>query len=196
MRLTLLEPATATILNTTATKQYLRVNDSTDDTLIVLMEKTAIGMVESWTGYATSPQQWRLDTPGDAENIELPISPVYSVDEIKEFASFTSTGSLLTAGTDYRVIGDTIVHSQGYWPEARAVDGYQIKFTSGVWESGDSRLNNLYIAALRLVAWMYENREEFVTSQQENFIANIDVTKMPIGLKALLNNIGGPNAGI
>jgi uncharacterized phiE125 gp8 family phage protein len=183
----LLTAATTSILGITATKNYLKVEHSQDDTLITQMIEASILFVENYSGFKTSPETWEQYETGDVAKINLDLAPVDSINSITEYDDFDSTGSLLTASTDFRIAGNDLIHVDGYWPKRREVDGYVINYTVGTWLASDRRIEALKTAALRCVGWLYENREEFVVNVQESFNVQYDFNSVPAGVKRLLN---------
>lgn len=193
--MTLVTPATTSLLGLTETKNYIKVEHAADDDLIRdIIIPAAINNVENYCGYRTAVQVWKQYDPGGAAAIELYQAPINSIDSVTVYDSFDSTGTLLSATTDYRVVDNKLLSSDGYWDTKRDVDGYTIEYTVGSWETGDPRLAAIKQAALRCVSWLYENRSEYLTSIQEAHALNFDFNAIPAGAKALLNpfsrNIG------
>lgn len=188
MRLTLLTASTQSILGITATKNYLKVEHTTDDTLINTLMATAVNVVENYTGLITSEQTWRQDEEGDSEYIELIKAPVKNILEVKYYDDFDSTGSLLTESTDFRVASQYLVHDDDYWDKQRPLDGYQIKYSVGMYTT-DPRMQNMEIAALAIVGFLYENREAYVSQVNETFSVTYDFSKTPAHILQLLRPI-------
>lgn len=185
--LKLLTAATVSILGITATKNYLKVEHTQDDTLITQMIEASILFVENYTGLKTSPETWEQSETGDVAKLTLDLAPIDSINSMVQYDSFDSTGSLLTASTDFRRAGNDLIHVNGYWPKNRDGDGYVINYTVGTWLASDRRIEALKTAALRCVGWLYENREEFVVNVQESFNVQYDFNSVPAGVKRLLN---------
>lgn len=181
----LMEP-TLSILTTAETKNYLKVTDSTDDTLIADLIKTSQGFIETETGLSIVLQQVKQKQEGDCDVIELVKRPVISVDEVKYFDDFDeTTGTLLTESIDFRLVDNLLIHEDDYWIQQRAYDGYQIKYTVGLFTSSnytsstDNRLSTFKTCALRFVAWLYENREMYAVEINDSFQIKYDQTKVP-----------------
>ena len=112
------------------------------------------------------------------------------MDRVVYYDDFDSTGKLLTESTDFRVAGQFLVHEDGHWDYQRPHDGYTINYTvAGNWDANDKRLDTLKTAAMRLVGWLYENREEYVTQINEMFGTTYTYAQIPEGIKRLLNSI-------
>jgi uncharacterized phiE125 gp8 family phage protein len=185
--LKLITPATTSILGITATKNYLKVEHTTDDSLLTdIIIPSAISAVEAFSGYRTAPQIWEQYEEGGVDKISLNEAPVSSVDSVTVYENFDSTGYLITVSTDFRIVDNDLYHADGYWDKMRSGDGYTIRYTVGSWDDSDYRIAALSAAALRTAAWLYENREEFLVSVQESHMLNFDFSRIPAGAKVLL----------
>jgi uncharacterized phiE125 gp8 family phage protein len=193
VELKLLTEPTVSILGITETKNFLKVEHTEDDDLIEdIIIPAAVSFVEDETYIDTSPRQWQQNQEGDVEEIELFKGPVISVDEIKYYEDFDSTGSLLTESTDFRIAGQNLVHVDSFWDKQRKFDGYQIKYTTGLFTSGnytsstDPRLAKFKKAALRFASWLYENREMYVVTINESFSVSYNYDNVPPEIIRLL----------
>jgi uncharacterized phiE125 gp8 family phage protein len=187
--LSLITGPTQNILNETEFKNFARVDHTQDDTMILSIVRAAIGFVENETYNDTMPRQWLQCVPGGVSEIELDKGPIISIDEVKYYDDFDSTGELLTESTDFRVVDNYLIHESGYWDKKRARDGYQIKFTSGMFTStstNDQRLDTFKTAALKFAYWIYENREMYVAGVSESYAVNYDTDKIPPEISKLL----------
>lgn len=189
----LLTEPTVSILGITETKNFLKVEHTEDDDLIEdIIIPAAVSFVEDETYIDTSPRTWQQNQTGDVEKIELLKGPVISVDEIKYYDDFDSSGSLLTESTDFRIAGQHLVHEGAYWDKQRDLDGYQIKYTTGLFTSSnytsstDPRLSKFKKAALRFSAWLYENREMYVANVSEAFQVTYNYDDVPQEIIRLL----------
>lgn len=193
IELKLLVEPTVSILGITETKNFLKVEHTEDDDLIEdIIIPAAVSFVEEETYVDTSPRQWQQNQEGDVAQIELFKGPVISVDEIKYYDDFDSTGSLLTESTDFRIADQNLVHVDNYWDKQRPIDGYQIKYTTGLFTSAnytsstDPRLSKFKKAALRFATWLYENREMYVVTVNESFSVNYNYNDVPPEIIRLL----------
>ena len=189
----LLTEPTISILGITETKNFLKVEHTEDDDLIEdIIIPAAVDFVENETYIDTSPRSWQQNQQGDVDKIELLKGPVTSIDEIKYYDDFDSTGSLLTESTDFRVAGQWLIHADDYWDKQRSKDGYQIKYTTGLFtasnytSSTDPRLASFKKAALKFSGWLYENRQMYVTQINESFSVNYDYEKVPQSIIKML----------
>lgn len=193
MSLKLLIEPTHSILGITETKNYLKVEHTTDNDLIEdIIIPASIAFVENETYVDTSPRQWQQNEEGDVETMELDKGPIISIDEVKEYDDFESTGSLLTESTDFRVSDQELIHVDDYWDKQRRGDGYQIKYTTGLFtasnitNSTDPRLSVFKNAALKFCAWLYENREMYISEINESFSVTYNYEEVPQTIIRLL----------
>ena len=187
--LSLITGPTQNILNETDFKDFARIDYTQDDNMIVSILRTAIGWVENETYQDTMPRQWMQKLTGGVDEIELDRGPIQSIDEVKYYDDFDSTGTLLTESTDFRVVGSYLIHESGYWDKMRDKDGYQVKYTTGLFtntSTDDLRLNIFKTAALRFANWIYENREMYVSSVSESYQVNYNVNDVPPELGRML----------
>lgn len=190
--LKLLTEPTLTILGITETKNYLKVETDVDDDLIEDLIDSSVAWIENETYIDTTPRQWQQNIEGGTKEIELYKGPVASIDEIKKFDDFESTGTLLTESTDFRISDQYLIHVDNYWEQQRSHDGYQIKYTTGLWtsstytSSNDQRLKVFKSASLKMVGWLYENRELFVSQISEAFSITYNYEDVPQTVKRLL----------
>jgi len=156
------------ILDLTLTKNYLKVDVNTDDDLINLIIKSVRKQIENELGgVLIVKRSVTQKQTGGIEQIELLRQPVNSITSITYYESFDSTGEILSA-SDYRIIGNKLIHRDGYWKQGRNGDGYVIVFNAGIVDdteaTAEAATPSIRQAALRLVAYLYENREEFATT--------------------------------
>lgn len=152
-------------------KNYLKVDVSTDDDLIGLIQKSIRKQIENELGGVLIVKRAVTQKQtGGVETISLLRSPVNSITSVTFYENFDSTGEVLAA-TDYRFHDGQLYHKDGYWKQGRAGDGYVIVFNAGIVDDTGQTAENatpaLRMAALRLIAYLYENREEFATTISE-----------------------------
>jgi len=158
-------------------KNYLKIDYTTDDDLIESLIKSARKQVEDELGgLAIIQRQFVQKQTGGLERIELLRQPVQSIASITYNQYYDSTG---TAITTYRRVGHLLYHQDGFWQTGREADGYIITYTSGLvadtGQSHNSVPRAIRTAVERIVAYLYENREDFATSISEgNFSINYD----------------------
>lgn len=152
-------------------KAHLRVDDTTEDGLIIGKMIAARMMAEAWTGRALCTQTWDWflpEFPADCYGgtFLVPYPPLVSVTHVKYVAE---DGTLTTiTASDYAVIAPagpragfgTIAPAYNVdWPSFRAQrDAVQIRFVAGY--GGPEKVPNPIKSAIKLIVGdLYENRE-------------------------------------
>jgi uncharacterized phiE125 gp8 family phage protein len=158
-------------------KNYLKVDYSTDDTLIENLIHVVRKQIENELGgllivkRAVTQRQ-----TGGLETIALLRQPVNSITSVTYYESFESTGSVISS-TDYRFSDGQLYHLNNWFDAGRESDGYVIVYNAGIaddtGQSAENSPHTLRHAILRIVAYLYENREEYVTQINEG---NLSVT--------------------
>ena len=145
----------------------MRVDISTDDTLIDTYIEAARQLAEENTGRAFVERTLRLDLPCFDTEIILPKPPLISVSEVKYYDSANALQTLVAGNYDVDTPGGRIlIASTGTYPSTyRRPDAVQITFSAG-YESTSSPKDyreaipeRIKAAIKLLVADMYENRE-------------------------------------
>lgn len=166
MSLSLVTGPAAEPLTTAEAKAHLRVDFSTDDTLIDALVVAARRHVEHLTGRALINQTWDLKMdgfPGCGE-IRIPKGPLSSVTSI----SYTDTaGASQTWGASNYIVDTAsdpprIALAYGVvWPSVRAIiNPVTVRFVAGYGATSASIPADI-LAALKLILGdLYENREE------------------------------------
>lgn len=152
-------------------KNYLKVDYNTDDDLIELIQKSVRKQIENELGgVLIVKREVTQKQTGGIEFIELLRSPVNSITSITYYEDFDSSGEVLSA-TDYRFHDGQLYHKDGFFKQGRSGDGYVIVYNAGIVEDTGATAENatpsLRMAALRLIGYLYENREEFATTINE-----------------------------
>lgn len=194
-------PATEPISLTEA-KSHLRVDHSSDDTLISALITMAREYVEAETNRALFTQTWDWfldDFPPPAGNekqctdllnlygydyprfsiIEIPKPPLQSITWVKYADPTTGTMTALVNGTDYEYEtaserGRLCPVYAKQWPTVKVqLNAVNIRFVCG-WTNATVSLipKGLKHAMLLLIGAYYENREAIVTSK--------DVRELPV----------------
>lgn len=158
-------------------KNYLKVDYATDDNLIEILIHVARKQIENELGgllivkRAVTQKQ-----TGGLERIDLLRQPVNSITSVTYYEDFASTGSVI-ASTDYRFNDGQLYHKDGFFSRGREGDGYVIVYNAGIandtGQSAENSPHTLRQAIMRIVAYLYENREEYVTQISEG---NLSVT--------------------
>ena len=158
-------------------KNYLKVDTTTDNDLIENLIHVARRQIENELGaYLIVKRSVTQKQTGGVETIDLLRQPVNSITSVTYFEDFASTGSVI-ASTDYRFHDGQLYHKDGYFIQGRAGNGYVIVYNAGLADDTGQAAENspqtLRQAILRIVAYLYENREEYVTQISEG---NLTVT--------------------
>jgi uncharacterized phiE125 gp8 family phage protein len=155
----------------TTIKNYLKVDVSTDDDLITLIQKSVRKQIENEIGGVQIVRRSVTQKQtGGIEKIELLRGPVNSITSITYYESFDSAGEVIDSAK-YRQVNGMLYHETGFWNQGREGDGYVIVFDAGIVadtsNAAEAATPALRMAALRLIAYLYENREEFATTISE-----------------------------
>ena len=176
-RLTITKQPTAEPVTLDEARDYLRAENNEDD-LINSLIATSREYVENWCGgLCIREQQWEQRQTGGMEYIQILRLPVKSIDTVTYYAGFDSNGEDVTV----REANGRIYHRNGYFKPGRPGDGYKIEFTAGM----DSVPASLKTAMLRLMAFLYENREEFAVNASEGSWS-VQYGDLPFDLRQLL----------
>lgn len=151
----------------TEAKNYLKVDFTDDDNLITGLIKTATDYVENMSGgvlfHRRTVTQYQT---GGIEQIDLLRSPVFSIVSFEKAIGFDDSYS---AVEDYRLGHNTLYHESGYFEKGRNSDGYKIVYLAGVTtDTNPSTVRyEIKVCILRLLSYLYDNRQEYVTSYSD-----------------------------
>jgi hypothetical protein len=134
----------------TDVKNWLRIDYTTDDSLIDSLINAARVHIEKLTGRSLVNKKLRanIELSGYVPNvwmIDLPYSPLICVDEVK-LKEGINDYETLTVNDDYEVIGGKL------WLYQRGV--FNVTYQAGYGTIPQDLKNDI----LTLVSWMYENR--------------------------------------
>jgi hypothetical protein len=137
--------------------------------------KAAQGIIEvELGGVALYEQTITQKQQGNCKVIELMREPVIGVPTVSFYSNFDDTiAANVTYSTYFRNIGTQLLNVNGYWERGRDGDGYTITYKAGMFtasnvtNSQDPKLGAFKVAMLRLIARMYEQREEGTTDVKE-----------------------------
>jgi uncharacterized phiE125 gp8 family phage protein len=136
-------------------KEALRIEDETEDALLLRLVVVARQRCEQATGLSMIAQRWRLTLdrwPG--ERVMLPFRPVASVEAVRVMGADV-------APQNYRIeTEDGGLLATSAWPApGQRYGGIEIDFTSGFGASWNDVPEGLRQGMLMLVAALYEARE-------------------------------------
>lgn len=176
-------------------KNYLKVDDTTDDALIAQLIKASRKLIETQAALTFHRRTITQKQTGGLETLDALRQPIHAVSSITYAKDFDSTPETLDA-TVYRYAGNRFFHEGGRFVEGRPADGYVITYTAGmVADATPSTLNNdMKTAILRIAAFLYENRQEYAQSWNEQGFS-IDYKSEGIALlKGIINKLVNPYA--
>lgn len=173
-------PATG-IVTLTEAKEHLRVDDTSEDTLINTLILAASSAAQEMAGKALVSQSWQWQTAQPTGRVSLPMFPIETIDAITYQDADDATQSLTVS--DFRLFGDqnsaAIEPKDGIsWPSMHArPDALSITFTAGF---GDISTvpDTLKTAALLLIAHWFENRMAVSVGKTANAV--------PMGVQYLI----------
>lgn len=186
---------TLTLVSKAEAKNYLKLSsDTTDDDLVEDLVSASQGIIErELGGLALVTQSVRQYQKGGVETIELMREPVIGTPTVSYYSDFdTVTATNITATTYFRAVENELYHTDGYWQEGRNGDGYTIDYDVGYFtassytSSQDPALNVFKTAILRMIAWLYEQREEHVITNKEGQWSVSYAGELPNGIKRLV----------
>jgi uncharacterized phiE125 gp8 family phage protein len=186
---------TLSILTTNEVKNYLKLSsDTTDNDLVEQLTKAATAIVErECGGLAICQQTWEQKQQGNCKTIKLMRQPIIGTPSVSYYEDFTdTTATNITYSEYFRIVGNELYHLDDYWERGRDGDGYTITYNAGMFtadnytDSTDQRLQTMKSIICRIVAYLYENREEYAKSISEG-TWKVDYSgELPNGIKILI----------
>jgi hypothetical protein len=183
------------IMSISEAKNYLKLgDDSTDNGLIYDLIKTATSIIEHETGgLCIYEQTFEQKLTGGVEEIELLRQPVIGIPTVNYYEEFTTTTpEELQNLIDFRISGNVLYHKDGKFPKGREGDGYTITYKAGLFQNGSHTNSNnreiqlAKIAMLRIIGFLFENREEYAMQVDEGGWKVSYDGSLPIGIKRLI----------
>lgn len=152
-------------------KNYLKIDYNTDDDLIELLIKSVRKQIENELGgFNLVKRNVTQKQTGGIRVIQAMREPVNSIVSITFYEQFASTGTVLNA-SEYRFVDGEFYHKDGFWKQGRESDGYVIVYNAGLVDDTGQAAENLAPAIrnamLRIIGYLYENREQFATNISE-----------------------------
>jgi len=185
---------TLTLVSKTEAKNYLKLSSNTsDDDLIEDLISASQGMIErELGGLALVTTGFTQYQKGGIETIELMREPIIGTPTVSYYSDFSTVTATSLTASSIRAVQNELYHVDGYFDEGRDGDGYTIQYDAGYFTasnyttSTDPALNVFKTAILRTVAWLYEQREEHVTSSNEGEWSVSYSGELPMGIKRLV----------
>lgn len=153
-------------------KLYLKIDFTTDDDLLTALIKAVRKQIEiELGGLLIVKRNVVQKQTGGLQQIELLRSPVNSITSIIYYDSFSSTGSTITSSS-YRNVNNRLYHEDNYFKAGRSADGYVITYNAGMVNDTTSSYASspeaIKTAIKRIIAYLYDNRQMYVSSYIEN----------------------------
>lgn len=145
-------------------RAHVRVDDTAEDALIARLVSAARERIERLSGLALITQRWlvSLDCWPSGAVLELPVSPVASIDVVR---TFDDAGSATVADTSTLVLDGwarpaRVLRTLPQWPApGRLVQAIEIELTAGFGPTPGDCPADLVQAVAVLAAHWFENRE-------------------------------------
>jgi uncharacterized phiE125 gp8 family phage protein len=151
--------ATDTCVTLAEAKLHLKVENTTDDSLITILIKAAQDAVESFTNRVLMSTTFELQLDEFCMEIKLPVAPVSSVSSVKYYDETNSEQTMAAGNYFYSVDQEPMeiefITSQSVYTYRQ--NALNIQFVAG-YANAAAVPNALKQAVLLLVGDMYENR--------------------------------------
>ncbi len=164
MSLTMLSAPAVEPISVAEAKEHLRVDGTTEDTLISSLIMTSRLHIEAALSLALITQTWRqtLDRWPKSGQVHIPLRPLQAVTEIRVYDG--NGGSAVMPSADYivDVAGNPgrVVPTGVVWPTpGQKAAGIEIAFTAGYGDAADDVPAPIRQALLLLVAHWFEHRD-------------------------------------
>lgn len=192
---------TVSILTIEEAKNYIKINHHNDNTLITSIIKNSTNVIENTIHKVIHKSGFTQKQQGGISNIKLMKCPVIGTPTVTYYETFSSTGTVLTLNTDYRIVDNILCHANDYFVQGRQFDGYKIDYEAGLFTSAidDNSMEYTVIknCMLRLSAFLYENRQQYCTQfNEENWSISYNYTDIPIEIKSMLLPLRQSNLGV
>lgn len=176
-------------------KNYMKVDDSTDDALILQLIKTSRKMIETQAALAFHRRTVTQKQTGGIETLDAMRVPVHSVSSI-QFAEEFDSSYIILDSSEYRLANNRFFNENYRFQRGRDGDGYVITYVAGmVADTTPSTLNNdMKTAILRVVAFLYENRQEYAQGWSEQGFSISYESEGVALLKGIINKLVNPYA--
>jgi len=178
----------ATAVTLTEAKAHLRVDFTTDDTLITTLINVATEWVEERLAKKLITQTWEyyLDEFPSEDSFKIPFPPLQSITSIKYYDEANALQTLPTSDYDVDTIAEPgcVIQSSagtGWKTTYNRPNAVIVKFVAG-FGSASTNVPELIRAAVKLmISHFYENREALQT------IGNVGQIPVPKAVEDLLN---------
>lgn len=165
MALVLTSPPAVEPVSLSEAKAHLRVDGTDEDALITALILAARRHVETWLARALITQSWRLvlDAWPDLSTVDLPLSPLQSVEAVETYDADDVATPLAASAYFVDTLSDPprlVRISADAWPTpGRPANGVEIRFTAGYGAAASNVPQPLRQALHLLIAHWFERRE-------------------------------------
>lgn len=192
---------TVSILTVAEAKSYIKINHTNDDSLISTIIKNSCHTIENTIHNVIYKSAYTQKQRGGCYDIKLMKCPILGTSTVTYYESFSSTGTVLTLGTDYRRVDNILYHVNDYFVEGRRGDGYKIDYEAGLFTSAadDNSMEYTIVknVMFRLSAFLYENRQQYCTQfNEENWAISYNYVDIPLEIKSMLMPLRQNNLGV
>jgi len=185
MQARLVTPPTLKPISVAALKTHLRIDSADEDEYLAALIDVATQFVEerAWRALLTQTREIALDAWPCGREVELPFSPIQSVESVK----YTTTlGDEVVVALENFVLnavcepGRLVLQRGASWPvaELAATGGVRVQYICG-WDAADKIPPALVHAVRIMCGHLYENREVTITGTT--------ITQVPEGINALIS---------
>ena len=181
----LITPSNALVVSTSEVKDFLRLDEDTDDSIIISLIRSAELFVEDYTHRSLLTKTFKFSLDGISEvdiplwegtrigpdltirrrAIRLPFPPLISVSEVATFDDGDNK-TVFNASKYYvdtaRVPAQIVLRNGESWPTAlRVGNAVEITYNAGYGDSSNEIPEPIRLAILQYCAFMYEHRGEY-----------------------------------
>jgi hypothetical protein len=190
---------TAALISVSVAKDFLKIGYTTDDILIETILKTSEFICENIIHKSIQAKSFEqyidgYDFPNNKHltKIKLLNAPIVGTPTVTIYELYDSTGA---AYTNFRMVDNVMYPYAKYFTKGREGDGYKISFDCAI--SDNQELEVIKNVILRQAAYLYENREMYLTQHsEENWSVNYDLINTPMEFKRILAPLRHPNLGV
>lgn len=185
MQARLVTPPTLKPISVAALKTHLRIDSADEDEYLAALIDVATQFVEerAWRALLTQTREIALDAWPCGREVELPFSPIQSVESVK----YTTTlGDEVVVALENFVLnavcepGKLVLRGGAGWPdgELEASAAIRVQYVCG-WDEAAKIPPNLVHAVRLMCGHLYENREVVVVGTT--------AAQIPTGIDALID---------
>ncbi len=146
------------VLSTADAKSWMKIETSDDDSLIASLVAETINTVEQQYSFQLIEKTVTVEYETYSARVDLPLFPVQSVSSVKTI-NYEGTETILTAGDDFYLTGDTLVFNTVHGYDAP----YQRLRLKVVYTAGFTSIpSGITVGLKKAVLSGYEDRQDLV----------------------------------